>query len=80
MTSIQYSTCDWLSAAEARVSSSALISQRGQLSLQNLQPAQEVLQIREPFGACTRLLRNVNAVGENNLVLPIHGMFGGVEA
>ena len=77
--SICESTCDLMSTTAPSISR-ALVPQRGHLPLQHLQPAQKSLQVFMAIGATTGLLGDVDAVGEDDLVLPVHRVVGGAKA
>ena len=65
-----YCTCNLSSTAAG--STATLFSEAGQLRLQHLQPAQDVLHVVHGVVTAARLLGNVDAVGEHDLVLPVH--------
>lgn len=62
----------------AGAAAAALISQGRNLSLQHLQAAHEFLQAGQVLAAATCPPGNVDAVGEDDLVLPVHRVLGGV--
>lgn len=64
-----YSTCG-LSAAAGGFCG-ALLSECRQLALQHLQTIQELLQVRQSLRTATRLLGDVDAVGEDDLITAV---------
>lgn len=65
-------TCNLSSTADRPAA--ALVPQTGQLRLQHLQPVQDILDVRQLVVATARLLGDVDAVGEDNLIVPVHRM------
>lgn len=65
-------TCDLCTAADPVPA--ALIPQDGDLSLEHLQPTHEVFQHGRLVRAAAGLPRYVDAMGKDDLVVPIHGV------
>ena len=59
-------------SSTAACSTTALLPQTRQLRFQHLQPVQDILDVWQLVVATTCLLGDVDAVGENNLIVTIH--------